>query len=75
MVGVSGALVVRFALLTASLLRWQQGRGEPVYRRLPDGRLRFEWPVGRAYSPDVPSHPEPTRLRLIPRAIGHHATW
>lgn len=49
MIAVLGVLVVWLTLLTASFLRWQGDRGEPVYRRLPDGRLRFEWSVGTAY--------------------------
>lgn len=44
-----GVVVVWLALLTAGVLRWRRERGEPVYRRLPDGRLRFEWAVGVAY--------------------------
>ena len=48
-VAVLGILVVWLALLTASVLRWRRERGEPVYRRLPDGRLRFEWSVANAY--------------------------
>lgn len=49
MIAVLGVLVVWLALLTASLLRWRREHGEPVYRRLPDGRLRFEWSVANAY--------------------------
>ncbi|WP_219416608.1 hypothetical protein [Pseudonocardia nigra] len=35
--------------LTASQLRARRQAGEPVYRRLPDGRIRFEWSVGTGY--------------------------
>lgn len=44
-----GVVVVWLALLTAGVLRWRRERGAPVYRRLPDGRLRFEWAVSNAY--------------------------
>lgn len=46
---VLAAVVVWLSLLTVGLLRWRRERGEPVYQRLPGGRLRFEWSVASAY--------------------------
>lgn len=50
------AVVIGFVLvalwlvaLTASQLRARRRAGEPVYRRQPDGRIRFEWKVGTTY--------------------------
>lgn len=45
---ILGLLVIWITLLTASVLRWRRERGQPVYQRLPDGRLRFEWAVATA---------------------------
>ena len=42
-------LLVWVGVLTVQLRRWRRERGDPVYRRLPDGRLRFEWTVANAY--------------------------
>ena len=46
---VLAALIVWVSVLTASVVRRKEARGEPVYRPLPDGRLRFEWGVSTAY--------------------------
>jgi hypothetical protein len=35
--------------LTASQVLASRRMGEPVFRRLPGGRIRFEWQVGTAY--------------------------
>jgi hypothetical protein len=40
-------LAVWLGLLTALVLRRQRTEGEPVYRRLPNGRIRFEWSVAQ----------------------------
>jgi hypothetical protein len=40
-------LAVWLALLTVLVLRRQRAEGEPVYRRMPDGRIRFEWSVAQ----------------------------
>jgi hypothetical protein len=42
-------LVVWVGVLTVQMRRWRRERGDPVFRRLPDGRLRFEWTVANAY--------------------------
>jgi hypothetical protein len=42
-------LLVWVGVLTVQLRRWRRERGDPVFRRLPDGRLRFEWTVANAY--------------------------
>lgn len=36
-------------VLTIVVARRRADPDEPVYRRLPDGRIRFEWSVGAAY--------------------------
>ncbi len=41
-------VAVWLTLLTVGLLRRREEPGEPVYRRLPDGRLRFERSVHTA---------------------------
>lgn len=46
---ILAGLVTWLGLLTAALLRWRREHGAPVYRRLPNGRLRFEWTVHTAY--------------------------
>lgn len=48
-IAVLVVLVVWLTVLSVGLLRWRRERGEPVFRRLPDGRVRFEWSVGTAY--------------------------
>jgi hypothetical protein len=35
--------------LTAGLARWRRLQGRPVYRRLPDGRTRFDWATHTAF--------------------------
>lgn len=46
-VSVLTVLAVWLGLLTALVLRRRHNEGEPVYRRLPDGRIRFEWSVAQ----------------------------
>lgn len=46
-VGVLTVLAVWLGLLTVVVLRRRRDDGEPVYRRLPDGRIRFEWSVAQ----------------------------
>lgn len=43
------AVVAWLAGLTVVLLRRTRTPDEPVFRRLPDGRIRFEWSVATAY--------------------------
>ncbi|MGH3587719.1 MAG: hypothetical protein ACRDQ0_15500 [Pseudonocardia sp.] len=52
----AAAVVIGFALVVLWLIALTMGQartrarvGEPVYRRLPDGRIRFEWQVGTTY--------------------------
>ena len=55
-------LAAWLGLLTLLVLRWRRERGEPVYRRLPNGRVRFEWAVATTFesvrrSPPVGGQP------------------
>ena len=61
-------LAVWLGLLTAAMLWRRRERDEAVYRRLPNGRIRFEWSVAQAYesarrevSSDVPGPGRRTR--------------
>jgi hypothetical protein len=44
-------------IVTIALLRWRHERGVPVYRRLRDGRVRFELAVGDALPEPAPRTP------------------
>jgi hypothetical protein len=44
-------------LVTVALLRWRHERGVPVYRRLRDGRVRFELAVADALPEPAPRAP------------------
>jgi hypothetical protein len=40
-------LAVWLGLLTVLVLRRRRDDGQPVYRRMRDGRIRFEWSVAQ----------------------------
>ena len=42
-------LVLWLALLTTAVVKLRERTGEPVYRRLGNGRVRFSWSVAQAY--------------------------
>jgi hypothetical protein len=44
-----GLVGLWLAALTAGQVRARRREGDPVFRRMPDGRIRFEWSVGTAY--------------------------
>ncbi len=60
--------------LTVTLVRWRRRQGEPVYRRLPDGRVRFEWHVSRAYQKarhaGSPEADQTSPIPAVPRPAG-----
>ena len=71
---VLAAVLAWLVLLSVLLRRLAAHRDEPVYRRLPDGRLRFEWSVHAAYhaarrsnrtSPVPVGDPRPGRYRAF----------
>jgi uncharacterized membrane protein YdbT with pleckstrin-like domain len=46
---VLAVVTVLVTWLTAAQLRARRYRDEPVYRRLPNGRLRFEWTIHQLF--------------------------
>lgn len=44
---VTAVIVAWLVVLTALVVRRRQGPDEPVYRRLPDGRIRFTWHIAQ----------------------------
>jgi hypothetical protein len=44
-----GLVGLWLAALTAGQVRARRREGDPVFRRMPDGRIRFEWSVMTAY--------------------------
>lgn len=71
---ILAAVLVWLVLLSVILRRLAAHADEPVYRRLPDGRLRFEWSVAKRYhaarhsprtGPEPAGDPRPGRYRAF----------
>lgn len=71
----TGVLVVWVGTLTVPVWRWyrQPWRydGQPVYRRLRDGRIRFTWSVARGFGQAQRQHHDLVVERRLSRLERH----